>query len=188
VKKIAKWVPKFTVLLSLMHLLCTQVSFANEFRRGNREFEDPKRPPTLNDPEIQKRIMDEMDIFCDRDGLCRISGISKSGGSFTVSLNVGFGNQQNSGSTGSVVIVDGAGQQRQNEPSINAGITITYKHVSCESHILVIPPVYRWLATNFYQLVRPDGTTPRELTGSQNVAILFKSTILQRVNDCAGGL
>lgn len=157
-----------------------QPIFAGEFDGGSPEF-DQKPLPAYSEADIQKKIQDEMQIACSNN-LCRIVGTDNEGESWTVSFNVGYGNQNNVNNGGSTIYVGTDNANR--DPGYNAGITVTYKNYNCSSNLKVTPAVYRFVNTYLYNMVNTDGSTKRNFSPADQTVILFYTTMLNKVESC----
>lgn len=139
-------------------------------------------PPGYTEAQIQKQIQDEMQVSC-KGNLCQIVGQDNQGSGWTVSFNVGTGQNNNTG-TGSNIFIGSGDHGFNNGNGEYAGITIAYKTYKCSSQMNVTPAVYRFVQTYMYNMVNADGSPKRNFTPADQTVILFYTTMLQKVEGC----
>ncbi len=172
---------KLKALFAAMVLvLSTQVN-ASEFDQGTTEYDAPPAAPNYTEAEIQKKIASEMEVAC-QGNLCAIVGTDGEGSGWSVSFNVGYGNNTNGNGNNFYIGTDGAANQ--NKPQYNASITVTYKNYTCHSSLRVTPAIYRFVNTYMYNMVNTDGSTKRNFSPADQTVILFYTTMLNKVDNC----
>ncbi|MBS1970439.1 MAG: protease [Bdellovibrionales bacterium] len=170
-----------TFLAVLLACLCFNfTATAGEFDGGSPEF-DEKPNPKYSEAEIQRKIENEMAIACSGN-LCKIVGTDSQGESWTVSFNVGYGDQVNNGGGNSIYI--GSDKGYNNGGNMYAGVNVTYRTYKCHSNLLVTPAVYRFVNTYMYNMVNSDGSTKRNFSPADQTVILFYTTMLNKVEAC----
>lgn len=160
-------------------VLSTQ-AFADEFDGGSPDY-DPRPIPQYSEAEIQRKIQNEMAVAC-KGNLCSIVGTDGHGEGWTVSFQVGYGDNPNSGGN-NFYIGDGKASS-DSEGDYYAGVTVTYKNYSCNSSLRVTPAVYRFVNTYMYNMVNSDGSTKRNFSPADQTVILFYTTMLNKVDNC----
>lgn len=155
-------------------------AFAGDFDGGSGEFDQPEYP-RYSESEIQKKIQNEMGIACSGN-LCKIVGTDSSGDGWTVSFNVGYGDQANG--SGDTFIIGGEKPSGSSSDRAYAGITVSYSTYSCQSSLRVTPSVYRFVNTYMYNMVNSDGSTKRNFSPADQTVILFYTTMLNKVEAC----
>jgi hypothetical protein len=169
-----------TILALLFSTFISLNAFAGEFDDGSPEF-DPKPIPKYSEADIQKQIEKEMAVACSGN-LCRIVGTDSQGDSWTVSFNVGYGDQSSSGGGNSFYI--GGDKSNNSGGNMYAGVNVTYRNYKCHSNLLVTPAVYRFVNTYMYNMVNSDGSTKRNFSPADQTVILFYTTMLNKVEAC----
>lgn len=170
---------KFLGALLVIHMF-SLLTFAGEFDDGSPEY-DPRPNPHYTETEIQRRIENEMAVAC-RGNLCSIVGTDGHGEGWTVSFQVGYGDNQNS--SGNNFYIGEGGNSSQGGGDYYAGITVTYKNYTCNSTLRVTPAVYRFVNTYMYNMVNADGSTKRNFSPADQTVILFYTTMLNKVDNC----
>jgi hypothetical protein len=161
-------------------------SRAGEFDKGSTEFDTPQ-VPNYSEAEVQKQIQNEMAIACSGN-LCKIAGQDSHGSGWTVSFQVGYGGNNNNGSgTGSGGMIYIGGNNNNNNKGY-ASVSVSYKTFQCHSNLLVTPAVYRFVNTYLYNMVNSDGSVKRNFSPADQTVILFYTTMLNKVDACAGGM
>lgn len=166
-------------LLVLALTVCALNVQADEFDGGSPEY-DERPNPNYTEAEIQRKIANEMSVAC-RGNLCSIVGTDQTGSGWTVSFNVGYGQNPNGGSGNNFYI--GKDANNSNNGGY-AGITVTYKNYKCHSNLRVTPSVYRFVNTYMYNMVGADGSTKRNFSPADQTVILFYTTMLNKVDNC----
>lgn len=156
---------------------------AGEFDTGTSEFDQPQ-VPNYSEAELQRKISNEMAIACSGN-LCKIVGQDSAGSGWTVSFQIGYGNNQNLG-TGDTIYIGGTNTTNPNQGYAN--VTVTYKSYKCHSNLLVTPAVYRFVNTYLYNMVNSDGSVKRNFSPADQTVILFYTTMLNKVDSCSGGM
>lgn len=155
----------------------------DEFSEGSPEY-DTKLESHYNEAEIQKKIEEEMAVSC-KGNLCSIVSSDGTGEGWTVSMQVGYGTNQNG--SGNNFYIGGSGINNNNA-NYYTGITVTYKNQKCTSQLNVTPAVYRFVQTYLYDMVNADGTTKRNFSPADQTVTLFYTTILNKVDNCKSSL
>jgi hypothetical protein len=155
----------------------------DEFSAGSPEY-DADTTSHYSEAEIQKKIEDEMAVSC-KGNLCSIVSSDGTGDGWSVSMQVGYGTNQNNG--GNNFYIGGNGFNN-NQANYYTGITVTYKNQKCTSQLNVTPAVYRFVQTYLYDMVNTDGTTKRNFSPADQTVVLFYTTILNKVDNCKSSL
>lgn len=156
---------------------------ASDFDNGSSEF-DPPQTPNYSEADLQKKIENEMAIACSGN-LCKIVGQDSTGSGWTVSFQVGYGNNNNTG-TGDTIFIGGNNSNLNNQGY--ASVTVTYKNYKCRSNLLVTPAVYKFVNTYLYNMVNTDGSVKRNFSPADQTVILFYTTMLNKVDSCSSGM
>ena len=172
---------KLKALSAAIALVLSSHAYADEFDGGSPEY-DPRPAPHYSEADVQKKIENEMAMAC-KGNLCSIVGTDGAGQGWTVSFNVGYGNNNNSTGNNFYIGADGKNASN-NDPQYNAGITVTYKNYTCNSTLRVTPAVYRFVQTYMYHMVNGDGSTKRNFSPADQTVILFYTTMLNKVDNC----
>ncbi|ASD64725.1 protease [Bdellovibrio bacteriovorus] len=165
---------------ALVALAMSLTVHADEFDGGSPDY-DPRPNPHYTEAEIQRKIENEMAVAC-RGNLCSIVGTDGHGEGWTVSFQVGYGDNPNSG--GNNFYIGDSQNSTNNGGDYYAGITVTYKNYSCNSTLRVTPSVYRFVNTYMYNMVNADGSTKRNFSPADQTVILFYTTMLNKVDNC----
>lgn len=171
---------KKVLKLTLVSLVLASMAHADEFDGGSPEY-DPRPNPHYSETEIQRKIENEMAVAC-RGNLCSIVGTDSAGSGWTVSFQVGYGNNQ--GGSGNNFYIGEGSNNNNNNGDYYAGITVTYKNYVCNSTLRVTPSVYRFVNTYMYNMVNADGSTKRNFSPADQTVILFYTTMLNKVDNC----
>lgn len=166
---------------ALAVVLMSVVVNADEFDGGSPEY-DPRPNPHYTESEIQKKIENEMAVAC-QGALCTIVGTDSSGEGWTVSFQVGYGNNANTGGNNFYI---GGDSSNNRGSDYHAGITVSYKNYTCNSSLRVTPAVYRFVNTYMYNMVNADGSTKRNFSPADQTVVLFYTTMLNKVDNCKG--
>lgn len=173
---------KIARLIVIAVVAMTSLVYANEFDSASPEY-DPQTNPQYTESEIQKKIENEMQVAC-QGNLCAIVGTDNHGEGWTVSFQVGYGN--NNTGTGNNFYIGADAQNSNNNGGYYAGLTITYKNYTCNSTLRVTPAVYRFVNTYLYNMVNSDGSTKRNFSPADQTVVLFYTTMLNKVDNCKG--
>lgn len=171
---------KKSILAFLVLAISSSLSFADDFDGGSDEFDQPEYP-RYTEAEIQKKIQNEMAVACSGN-LCKIVGTDASGDGWTVSFNIGYGNNNNG--SGDTIIIGDKGSDSNNGDRTYAGVTVSYSTYTCQSSLRVTPAVYRFVNTYMYNMVNADGSTKRNFSPADQTVILFYTTMLNKVETC----
>lgn len=164
-------------------------NYNDRFGGGNDEFEFE----TFDNRSILIQIKRDMDIACDRAGLCTLSAVTSNDARFTTQFNVGVGSQYggwNNGSsgTGTTVIVPNGNNCTtgcENEPYY--GLSLRYTRGRCTQRVLVPRALYISMNRYMYGLMAEDGGTRRGFTPADEAMIMFYSTIMKQASGCTAG-
>lgn len=171
------------ILTALCLMFSHQASMAGEFDSGSSEFDQPSKV-YYDEAEIQRKIQEEMAIACSGN-LCKIVGTDSHGSGWTVSFQIGYGNENNNG--GDTIYIGGNGSNNNNGNNAYASVTVTYKNAQCTSNLRVTPAVYRFVNTYLYNMVNSDGSVKRNFSPADQTVILFYTTMLNKVSSCDHG-
>lgn len=169
---------KKSMLLSVLIFVGLNAQ-SGEFDKGSTEFD----PPGYSEAEIQQKIQNEMAIACSGN-LCKIVGQDNQGSGWTVTFQIGYGNNTNTGN-GDIIYVGGTNNTNN---GAFANITVSYKNFKCRSNLLVTPAVYRFVNTYLYNMVNADGSVKRNFSPADQTVILFYTTMLNKVDSCSNGM
>ena len=158
--------------------------YDDRFGSGNDEFEFEK----FENHYVLVAIKRDMDIACDKQGLCTLSAVTSHDHRFSAQFSIGEGNSMsgmNSGS-GTTVIVPGAtGNAYDSQPYY--GLSLRYTAGKCTQLIKVPRSLYISINRYMYGLMNEDGGTRRGFTPSDEAMIMFYSTIMKQATGCVAG-
>jgi hypothetical protein len=158
--------------------------YEQRYGTENDEFEFEK----FDNETILLAIKKDMDIACNKQGLCTLSAVTSNDNRFTIQLNIGQGYNMGgvSGGSGTTVIVPGAsGQTYSSEPYY--GVSVRYTISKCTQMIKVPRSLYISLNRYMYGLISEEGGTRRGFTPADEAMIMFYSTIMKQATGCVAG-
>ncbi len=163
-------------------------NYDDRFGGGNDEFEFE----TFDNHSIMVAIKRDMDIACDRAGLCTLSAVTSNDARFTTQFNIGVGNQYggwNNGGNGSgtTVIVPNGTNTDNNNNDPYYGLSLRYTRGRCTQRVLVPRALYIAMNRYMYGLMAEDGGTRRGFTPADEAMIMFYSTIMKQASGCTAG-
>lgn len=158
----------------------TKPTYDETFGSGNDEFEYEK----FDNRSILLAIKRDMDIACDKAGLCTLSAVTSNDRRFTASFNVGEGNQMGNynGGSGTTVIVPGSQTSTGTEPYF--GLSLRFTIGRCTQNIKVPRALYISMNRYMYGLMTEEGGTRRGFTPADEAMIMFYSTIMKQATGC----
>lgn len=165
-------------------------NYNDRFGGGNDEFEFE----TFDNRSVMVQIKRDMDIACDRAGLCTLSAVTSNDARFTTQFNIGVGNQYggwnngNNGAGGTTIIVPNGNDCQtgcNNEPYY--GLSLRYTRGRCTQRVLVPRALYIAMNRYMYGLMAEDGGTRRGFTPADEAMIMFYSTIMKQASGCTAG-
>jgi hypothetical protein len=179
-----------TIVSLVVTLFTAQSSFAirNDLDKGSPQnrvilYED------MTPAGIQKTIREEIAKFCNPNtGLCRIFGIEqiiKPSWEFTASAGTG---PQSEGQN--VYYINGSPTQSSTSAGSSGVFNVGIKYKGqreCVTNVMVDVATYRMWKSYAYGNIRPDGTTPREMTDSELQAMMFFGRLIDKVSNCSNG-
>lgn len=159
------------------------VPYDDVFGGGNDEFDFEK----FDNESILVAIKRDMEVACNKAGLCTLSAVTTNDRRFTAQFNVGEGNPMsnyggNSG-TGTTVIVPGAGNAYPDSQPYY-GINLRYTLGRCTQTVKVPRALYISMNRYMYGLMTEEGGTRRGFTPADEAMIMFYSTIMKQATGC----
>lgn len=177
--------------LLILPLLFLNASFAQDsettahyeetFGKGNEEFEFEK----FDNQTVLVMIKRDMDVACDKKGLCTLSAVTSNDRRFTTQFVVGQGNNMagmNSGNGTTVILPGTNGYGYSNEPYF--GLSLRFTTGRCSQNIKVPRSLYISINRYMYGLMNDDGGTRRGFTPADEAMIMFYSTIMKQATGC----
>ncbi len=153
------------------------------YSTGSEEFEFQK----FDNDNILLAIKKDMEVSCDKRGLCTLSAVTSTDQRFTAQFSIGEGyNPGNYGGGGTTVIIPGSnGYNTGTEPYY--GISLRYTRARCTQTIQVPRSLYISMNRYMYGLMSEDGGTRRGFTPADEAMIMFYSTIMKQASGCIAG-
>lgn len=150
---------------------------------GSREFEFER----FDNDSILLAIKRDMEVACDKRGLCTLSAVTSNDQRFTAQFSIGEGYNPGSFSgSGTTVIVPGSnGYNTGTEPYY--GISLRYTRARCTQTIQVPRSLYLSMNRYMYGLMSEDGGTRRGFSPADEAMIMFYSTIMKQASGCIAG-
>jgi hypothetical protein len=160
------------------------IPYDDTFGGGNDEFEFEK----FDNLSILVAIKRDMEMACDKAGLCTLSAVTSNDRRFTASFNIGVGNQMGGyggTTTGTTVIIPGANTTTENEPYY--GVSLRFTTGRCTQNVKVPRALYISMNRYMYGLMTEEGGTRRGFTPADEAMIMFYSTIMKQATGCVAG-
>jgi hypothetical protein len=155
----------------------------DHYSSGSSEFELER----FDNESILLAIKRDMEVACNKKGLCTLSAVTSNDQRFTAQFSIGEG--YNPGSyygSGTTVIVPGSnGYNNGTEPYY--GISLRYTRARCTQTIQVPRSLYISMNRYMYGLMSEDGGTRRGFTPADEAMIMFYSTIMKQASGCIAG-
>lgn len=151
------------------------------FGGGNDEFEFER----FDNESILVAIKRDMEVACNRAGLCTLSAVTSTDRRFTAQFQIGEGNPMGSfGNTGNgtTVIVPGAGQTYESQPYY--GVSLRFTTGKCTQNVQVPRSLYISMNRYLYGLMTEEGGTRRGFTPADEAMIMFYSTVMKQATGC----
>ena len=151
------------------------------FGTASTEFEMEK----FDNKTIMIAIKRDMEVACNKKGLCTLSAVTSNDQRFTAQFNIGEGTNMGGLNTGSgtTVIVPGSnGYASGTEPYF--GISLRWTRSRCTQNILVPRSLYISINRYMYGLMTEEGGTRRGFTPADEAMIMFYSTIMKQASGC----
>jgi hypothetical protein len=159
-------------------------SYEDRFGGGNDEFEFE----TFDNRSVMVAIKRDMEIACDKAGLCTLSAVTSNDARFTTQFNIGVGNQyggwNNGGGSGTTVIVPNGTDNNNSNNDPYYGLSLRYTRGRCTQRVLVPRALYISMNRYMYGLMAEDGGTRRGFTPADEAMIMFYSTIMKQASGC----
>lgn len=155
--------------------------YEERFGKGNDEFEFEK----FDNESVLVMIKRDMDVACDKKGLCTLSAVTSNDRRFTTQFVVGQGNNMagmNTGSGTTVILPGSSGYNYSNEPYF--GLILRFTTGRCSQNIRVPRSLYISINRYMYGLMNDDGGTRRGFTPADEAMIMFYSTIMKQATGC----
>lgn len=150
---------------------------------GSEEFEFQK----FDNDAILLAIKRDMEVSCDKRGLCTLSAVTSNDQRFTAQFSIGEGyNPGGYGGSGTTVIIPGSNSYNNGtEPYY--GISLRYTKARCKQTIQVPRSLYISMNRYMYGLMSEDGGIRRGFTPADEAMIMFYSTIMKQASGCIAG-
>lgn len=165
----------------------TNTNYEDRFGGGNDEFEFE----TFDNHSVMVAIKRDMEIACDKAGLCTLSAVTSNDARFTTQFNIGVGNQyggwNNGNGNGTTVIVPNGTDNNNNNNDPYYGLSLRYTRGRCTQRVLVPRALYISMNRYMYGLMAEDGGTRRGFTPADEAMIMFYSTIMKQASGCTAG-
>ena len=155
--------------------------YEETFGQGNDEFEFEK----FDTQTVLVMIKRDMDVACDKTGLCTLSAVTSNDRRFTTQFVVGQGNNMagmNTGSGTTVILPGTNGNAYSNEPYF--GLSLRFTTGRCTQNIKVPRSLFISINRYMYGLMNDDGGTRRGFTPADEAMIMFYSTIMKQATGC----
>jgi hypothetical protein len=180
---------RYLLLISLLiqNISFTQAQDENDYESrygsGTEEFEFNK----FDNDSILLAIKRDMEVACDKRGLCTLSAVTSRDHRFTAQFNIGEGyNPIGYQGTGTTVILPGsAGYPIGTEPYY--GINLRFTKAKCTQTIQVPRSLYISMNRYMYGLMNEEGETRRGFSPADEAMIMFYSTIMKQATGCVAG-
>jgi len=157
-----------------------QSDYESRYGGGSEEFEFEK----FDNDSILLAIKRDMEVACDKRGLCTLSAVTSSDQRFTAQFNIGEGyNPFGYQGGGTTVIIPGS----NGIPSGTApyyGINLRYTRANCTQTIQVPRSLYFSMNRYMYGLMNETGNTRRGFSPADEAMIMFYSTIMKQASGC----
>lgn len=157
--------------------------YEEQFGSGNDEFEFER----FDNESIHLAIKRDMDVACDKKGLCTLSAVTSNDSRFTAQFNIGEGYPMNGyQGNGTTVIVPNSNNYQNGAESFY-GVSLKYTRAKCTQLIQVPRSLYISINRYMYGLMTEDGSTRRGYTPADEAMIMFYSTIMKQATGCVAG-
>ena len=159
----------------------TTTHYEERFGKGNDEFEFEK----FDNESVLVMIKRDMDVACDKKGLCTLSAVTSNDRRFTTQFVVGQGNNMagmNTGSGTTVILPGSSGHNFSNEAYF--GLILRFTTGRCSQNIRVPRSLYISINRYMYGLMNDEGGTRRGFTPADEAMIMFYSTIMKQAIGC----
>jgi hypothetical protein len=155
-------------------------AFETKYGSGAEEFEINK----FDNQSVLLAINRDMEMACDKRGLCTLSAVTSRDHRFTAQFSIGEGyNTLGSQGSGTTVILPGSGSY-PTETSPYYGISLRYTRAKCTQTIQVPRSLYISINRYMYGLMNEEGNTRRGFSPSDETMIMFYSTIMKQATGC----
>jgi hypothetical protein len=162
----------------------SETYYEGKFGGGNEEFEIEK----FDNESVLLLIKRDMDLSCDKKGLCTLSAVTSDDRRFTTQFIVGQGNNMagvNTGNGTTVILPGTNGYTIGNEPYF--GLSLRFTNGRCTQNIKVPRSLYISINRYMYGLMTEEGGTRRGFTPADEAMIMFYSTIMKQATGCVAG-
>jgi hypothetical protein len=179
---------RYLLLLALINLNVVMAqknenyndSYDSRYGSGSNEFEFEK----FDNQSIMIAIKRDMDLACNKQGLCILSAVTSNDTRFTTQFSIGEGyNMGATGGSGTTIIVPGTSNYGTGtEPYY--GINLRFTKAKCTQTIQVPRSLYISINRYMYGLMTEDSGTRRGFTPADEAMIMFYSTIMKQASGC----
>jgi hypothetical protein len=179
------------IFVILQLCLCTETKaqdpqdeYDEIYGNGSKEFSIER----FDNDSVLLAIRRDMEVACDKKGLCTLSAVTSNDRRFTTQFFIGQGNMMGGMNTGSgtTVIVPGSyGYGYSNEPYV--GFNLRFTIGKCTQTVRVPRALYISMNRYLYGLMTEEGGTRRGFTPADEAMIMFYSTIMKEASGCVAG-
>lgn len=158
--------------------------YYDRFGGGSNEFEFE----TFDNHSVLVAIKRDMDIACNKAGLCTLSAVTSSDRRFTAQFNIGEGNNLGAwnGGGGTTVIVPGQNDNMYGSQPYY-GLSLRFTTGRCTQTVQVPRALFISMNRYMYGLMTDEGGTRRGFTPADEAMIMFYSTIMKQATGCVAG-
>jgi hypothetical protein len=157
--------------------------YEDRFGGGSEEFAFEK----FNDDTIMVAIKKDMELACDKKGLCTLSAVTSNDNRFTAQFFIGEGQNMGAFQGGNTTVIIPGTTFPQLGGGPYYGVNLRYTRARCTQTILVPRSLYISLNRYMYGLMTEEGATRRGFTPADEAMIMFYSTIMKQATGCIAG-
>jgi len=153
-----------------------------DFGNGSDEFEFEK----FSNENVLMMIENDMEMACNKVGLCTIHSVTSNDERFTTSFNFGQGNPNaNLGGGGGTVILNGQDSTCADcANQLYWGVKLEFTRGQCTQSVKVPRSIYISMNRYMYDLMDDEGYTRRGFDPAKEAMIMFYSTIMKQATGC----